>query len=172
MSYFVEEREQTLEKQFLAAEQRLNAYICSPLGAENIDVLLANMHRARAYMFFANKALGYTARAPHAYLPMLLCDRIPEERTIAIDFGIQLLERSEILLVFGDHISKGMKNEIRHAAKLGLIIRVFNENVYGEVKKIAEDSGGTKCQVVLDDLHPLFTCSYTSGILAELKEAG
>lgn len=45
------------------------------------------------------------ARAPHAFLPMLLCDGVPSERAIALKFGIELLERSDVLLVCGNRIS-------------------------------------------------------------------
>ena len=46
--------------------------------------MLRNMHSARAYMYYAMEKMGYAARAPHAYLPMLLCDRVPSERAIAL----------------------------------------------------------------------------------------
>ena len=76
------------------------------------------MRTARAYMFYALKKMGMCARAPHAFLPMLLCDKVPSERAIALKFGIELLERSDVLLVCGNRISNGMKSEIANAAML------------------------------------------------------
>ncbi len=51
------------------------------------------MH-GKEYMHYAAKEMGLAARAPHAYLPMLLCDRIPNERALALQFGLRLLEEA------------------------------------------------------------------------------
>lgn len=106
--------EQELMYQFITEDKcRKKAYVCSPFSADSKNGMLQNMRTARAYMFYALKNLNVNARAPHAYLPMLLCDNVPNERAIALKFGIELLERSDVLLVCGNRISNGMKNEIR-----------------------------------------------------------
>ena len=89
---FTENWEQRLEMQFLKNGRcRKRAYICSPLSAEKDVDFLRNMHSARAYMYYAFEKMEMYARAPHAYLPMLLCDRIPSERDLALNFGLSLL---------------------------------------------------------------------------------
>lgn len=120
--------EQELMYQFITEDKcRKKAYVCSPYSAENNEGMLQNMRTARAYMFYALKKMGMCARAPHAFLPMLLCDSVPSERAIALKFGIELLERSDVLLVCSNRISNGMKSEIANAAMLRMPIIVFDE---------------------------------------------
>ena len=95
--------QQELMYQFLVEDKcKKKAYVCSPYSAENNEGMLQNMRTARAYMFYALKKMGMCARAPHAFLPMLLCDSVPSERAIALKFGLELLERSDVLLVCGN----------------------------------------------------------------------
>ena len=98
--------------------------------------------------------LGYLARAPHAYLPMLLCDHVAAERALALQFGLQLLEQSEVLLICGGRISRGMKGEIHHAAQLGIPIIVYCEDLYLDVRKLATRAGADKKLVAMDETHP------------------
>ena len=108
--------EQKLEQQFLKPNRhRKKVYICSPYSDSDPNVQLDNMRRASLYMLYANEHMGYLARAPHAYLPMLVCDKLPAERAMALRFGLELLVQSELLLVCGTVLSKGMKGEITHA---------------------------------------------------------
>ena len=140
---FTENWEQRLETQFLKNDRcRKRAYICSPLSAEAEDDFLRNMHAARAYMYYA--------RAPHAYLPMLLCDRLPSERALALSFGLSLLESSEVILICGNRLSSGMKGEIAHAALFQMPMVVFDEGLYHEVQKENTKHGGNKRCLQLD----------------------
>ena len=110
-----------LEAQFLNENKyRRRAYICSPLRAEQNREIMLNMRAARAYMFYAAVRLGFLARAPHAYLPMLLCDANKNERRLALEFGLELLGISDVMLVCGDHISEGMAGEMLYRAGLAL----------------------------------------------------
>lgn len=85
--------QQELMYQFLVEDKcKKKAYVCSPYSAENNEGMLQNMRTARAYMFYALKKMGMCARAPHAFLPMLLCDSVPSERAIALKFGIEFLK--------------------------------------------------------------------------------
>ncbi|MDE6852137.1 MAG: hypothetical protein K2J67_06565 [Lachnospiraceae bacterium] len=151
-------RELYLEHQFIKQEdQRTRAYICSPLSAKTEEEFLENMHRARAYMHYATKEMGMAARAPHAYLPMLLCDRIPNERALALQFGLRLLEESDILLVCGDRISLGMQGEILHAISIRERILTFSYPVYKKVCEYMIQENGDMELVEVDESHLFMT---------------
>ena len=152
------EIEQFLEHQFInKEEQRAKAYICSPLSAGSDKEFLENMHRARAYMHYAAKEMGLAARAPHAYLPMMLCDRMPNERALALQFGLRLLEESDILLVCGDRISLGMQGEILHAISIKSRIYTFSHLMYLKVCEYVRKENGGPELVVVDESHPFMT---------------
>ena len=95
-------------------------YVCSPLTAESRAAMLANAAKANTYMVLAEREFGGKAVAPHAYLPYLLDDRIPEERSLALEFGLKLLRLCDRIVVFGEVISDGMQGEIVYAEKLGI----------------------------------------------------
>ena len=139
----LQEMESKLAKQFLNREDtRLRAYICSPLSADTDEGVLNNMYQARQYMFYASENLDMAARAPHAYLPMLLCDRIPVERAMALRFDMELLEESDIVLVCGEKISGGMKEEIIHAVHIKARIMTFSHTMYMKVLGIVRSEHG------------------------------
>lgn len=152
------EIEQFLAYQFMDQDdQRKRAYICSPLSAKTDEEFVKNMHRAREYMHYAAKEMGLAARAPHAYLPMLLCDRIPNERALALQFGLRLLEESDILLVCGDRISLGMQGEILHAISIKLPIITFSHLMYLKVCEYMKKENGDLELVGIDENHPFMT---------------
>ena len=143
-----------LEEQFLKPEKtRKKVYICSPYSDPDPEKQLENMRRARLYMLYANEHMGYLARAPHAYLPMLICDGIPAERAMALRFGLELLEESDLLLVCGTVLSKGMKGEITHAAKLGIPILIFDDELYIQSMNLVTKAGANKHLVTLNRKH-------------------
>lgn len=132
---FKDNWEQHMEIQFIREEAgRKRAYICSPLSAEDDQGFLCNMHTARAYMYYAYEHMGMLAAAPHAYLPMLLCDRNQSDRQLAIDFGLSLMKNCHVILVCGSRISNGMWGELENAVSLGIPITVFNEEVYEKLQ--------------------------------------
>ena len=148
---FTENWEQRLEMQFLKNDRcRRRAYVCSPLNVEDDAGFLRNMHTARAYMYYASEKMGMYARAPHAYLPMLLCDKLPSERALALSFGLSLLENSEVILICGNRLSSGMKGEIAYAVLFQMPMMVFDEGLYHEVQKEITKHGGNKRFVQLD----------------------
>lgn len=152
--------ENHLNEQMLTYNRcKKKAYVCSPLGASTKEQVLQNMQDAKAYMYYASEKLGCVARAPHAYLPALLCDKVPAERALALEFGLKLLEQCEILLVCGDTISDGMLSEIIKAAKLNMDILVFDDDIYIQTKKIVTANGGNKSIVSIDRNHPLLACN-------------
>ncbi len=122
-------------------------------SSQDCMAIVLDMRTARAYMFYALKQMGMCARAPHAFLPMLLCDGVPSERAIALKFGIELLERSDVLLVCGNRISNGMKSEIANAAMLRMPIIVFDDMLYLEVQKLVTQKNGDKKTVKLESNH-------------------
>ena len=143
-----------LERQFQKPDRtKKKVYICSPFSDPDPDKQRDNMRRARLYMLYANEHMGYLARAPHAYLPMLVCDRIPAERVMALRFGLELLEMSDMLLVCGTELSKGMKGEISHAVKLGIPIMTFDDDLYIQVRKLVTKTGASKHLVSMDRNH-------------------
>lgn len=149
-----EGNEKLLEHQFQKPDRtRKKAYICSPFHDPVVEKQRDNMLRARLYMLYANEHMGYLARAPHAYLPMLVCDRIPAERAMALRFGLELLELSDVMLVCGTELSKGMRDEITHAAKLGIPIVTFDEDLHIEVRKLVTKAGASKHLASMDREH-------------------
>ena len=157
---FTQGWEARLNEQMLTYNRcKKKAYICSPLGATKKEQVLVNMRDAKAYMYYASETLGCVARAPHAYLPALLCDKIPAERALALEFGLKLLEQCEILLVCGERISDGMLSEIIRSTKLNMDILVFDNDVYIQTKKIVTANGGDKSIVSLDINHPILACN-------------
>ena len=143
--------DQKLEQQFLKPNRhQKKAYVCSPYSNPDLEVQLDNMSRARLYMLYANEHMGYLARAPHAYLPMLVCDGIPTERAMALRFGLELLERSDLLLVCGTTLSKGMKGEITHAAKLGIPIIWYHTDAHPDYHMPSDHAERLNWEKVVD----------------------
>ena len=95
-------------------------YVCSPLSAPTRAERLANAAKAMTYMVLAEKEFGGRAVAPHAYLPYLLDDSVPEQRKLAMDFGLKLLAMCSRLVVFGGRLSAGMEVEIKAALRNGI----------------------------------------------------
>ena len=121
--------DQKLEFQFQKPDRaRKKVYICSPFSDTDPVKQLDNMRRARLYMLYAYEHMGYLARAPHAYLPMLVC---------------------------GTDLTKGMRGEITHAAKLGIPIIAFDDDLYVQTRKLVTQSGAQKQLVKLDRNHPV-----------------
>ena len=165
--------ERELDCQFLIPDRcREKAYICSPLSADQDGQMLENMRTARAYMFYAMKKMNLAARAPHAYLPMLLCDRIPAERVLGLQFGLRLLESCDRMLVCGNRISRGMRGEIEKAAGFGVPITVFDEALLYKVQKIVTQSDGEKNSVRLDRENPAMASGNPISFLERQNHGG
>lgn len=151
---FIGNWEEELELQFFAENPMLkSAYICSPLHANSPAEFLYNLHAARAYMFYANRRMGCQAKAPHAYLPLLLCDKNPEERNLAMQFGLELLKRCQIVLVCGNRLTPGMRAEIIEAAIRRKKIVVFDEKLFCDVKQTLREANKNSRLAVLDTTH-------------------
>lgn len=116
-------------------------YICSPLSAPTEEGIRQNMLMARHYMELVGTQFGCRAMAPHAYLPELLDDRNPEERSLGLEFGMALLELCDGIIVCGRKISNGMTAEIRKAVQAGLLVYFLME-VPGGIYLISWQEGG------------------------------
>lgn len=143
-SYFSPGWELELEEHNLTSGKLEKVYICSPLGAETVPEIRANMHYAREFMCYATKLFECVAVAPHAYLPVLLNDTVADERYLGLKFGIELLSMCSHIFVCGSRISTGMAAEIKYAAKKAIRIHVFNEDAAEKVKELCE---GTNARI-------------------------
>ena len=99
-------------------------YVCSPLSAPSPEGIEINMRKARQYMQETAAHYGCRAIAPHAYLPQLLNDRVPEERALALSFGHSLLSTCDGVVICGNTISKGMAQEIAYAASVEMPVLI------------------------------------------------
>ena len=111
-------------------EKKDLVYICSPLSAPSQEEIRKNMVNASYYRWFVAVEFGGRPIAPHSFLPEFLDDHIPEERQIALEFGLSVLKLCKALVVCGDVISSGMAGEIRTAVTLG--IKVYRLSFEGE----------------------------------------
>lgn len=96
------------------------AYICSPLSAPTKEGVSHNMEMAKFYLL-RMKALYYCRTfAPHAHLPLMLDDSIPDERQAALNIGRELMKLCDVIIICGRHISSGMKEEIKEAFQMDM----------------------------------------------------
>ena len=158
-----------LETQYLYISQATSgygrAYICSPCTAGTAKGVQRNVQAARFYMWYAFENMEVIARAPHAYLPILLSDKLPAERALALRFGLELLEQSDMVFVCGKLLSTGMKGEIIRAAELSIPIIVYDAELYLKVRKLVTRYGGDKAQVKLHN-EPCYLSLTAEEILA------
>ena len=99
---------------------------------------MVNAQRARTYMTMCEREFGCRAVAPHAYLPYLLDDSNPEERALALSFGASLLALCDRLVIYGDRISSGMKEEIRRGCRTSSV-RYLMERITNDRKNRCEN---------------------------------
>lgn len=97
-------------------------YVCSPLSAPTAEGIRENMKNAAHYARITAQVFHCRAIAPHSFLPRFLDDRIPEERELALSFGLSVLRLCKAMVICGNHISRGMKQEIRLARELNIPI--------------------------------------------------
>ena len=103
-------------------------YICSPLGGD----VSANLERAKQYARYVFSC-GAAPVVPHFYA-LVLEDGHPEERQLGMPAGGSLLWLCDELWIFGDHVSAGMREEIRFCQNLGLKIRTITEKQFASGK--------------------------------------
>lgn len=103
-------------------------YVCSPFRADT----KAEKKRNREYAKWLTRQVllnGDSPITPHLYMTKCLDDDIPDERSLGMRAGKELIKRCSLLLVgemYG--ISKGMKEEIEFAEAIKIqIMRVNGE---------------------------------------------
>lgn len=111
-------------------------YICSPLSSPTKEGIQKNMAGAKYYRWYVAVEFGGRTIAPHSFLPEYLDDHIPQERQVALDFGLAVLKICKALVVCGDIISSGMAGEIRKARELG--IKVYRLRITGNKEELRE----------------------------------
>ena len=109
-----------IEAEERKARFRPVVYVCSPFSGNTEK----NAESARRYCRFAVDS-GFVPFAPHLLFPQFMNDAVSEERELSLFMGIVMLTKCAELWVFGDHISKGMAQEIRKAEARNMLIRYF-----------------------------------------------
>lgn len=145
---------------FHANPLKETAYICSPLKADDPKQYLQNLYAARAYMYYVKTQIGYLARAPHGYLPLLLDDFDPRQRSLALQFGKALLEASDVVLICGNRLSKGMESELKCAAAGKKKILVYDKGLYCRVESILQNDGLSSSPPAFVEGHPVLAHPY------------
>ena len=103
----------------------MKVYVCSPLKAYGYNTTTYNILKAKEYCRFVAMETGNIPIAPHIYCTEFLHDDIPDERSLGMNMGLELLQSCREIWVFGDHISDGMAKEIELASKLGIPVRFY-----------------------------------------------
>ena len=144
--------QQELMYQLASADRyRKRAYVCSPFAGGHPRAARKEPAHGKSVYVLRNEENEHERRcASCVYAAMLLCDEIPAERAIALRFGLEILEQSDVMLVCGNRLSNGMRGEIVQAALLRMPITVFDEGLYLEVQKLVTQNNGDKKSVKLD----------------------
>ena len=117
--------------------QGKKAYICSPLSAPNPEGVQHNMELAKYYLMQMKRLHHCRTFASHAHLPLMLDDRIPEERETAMQIGALMLDLCEVLIICGSCISEGMRREIQTAFEKGKDVYWYDSKMKpGELMKV------------------------------------
>ena len=103
------------------------AYGCSPFGHNPLTGQVATADEMAAHTALAQQLAraiwedGYLPIVPHLYAPQFLDDHEPAERAYAIQWGLELLGRCEVLYVY-DAVppTSGMQYEIAWAREHGI----------------------------------------------------
>ena len=66
---------------------------------------------------------GTMPLAPHLYFPQFLDDDCPKDRATGLRLGLEWVELSDELWVFGNRVSDCMAAEIARAKKMGIPVR-------------------------------------------------
>ena len=78
-----------------------------------------DLKRAALYCRAVYEA-GFAPICPLLYLPLFINSAIPAEHKSGIDIGRDLLRRSRVLVVCGDHIDEDVKSDIAVAERLSI----------------------------------------------------
>ncbi len=104
------------------ADERMKkkVYICAPLGGN----VKENLGNAILYTKYALKQ-GVAPVTTHFYA-LCLDDNNPQDRALGMSAGMSLLWFCDEMWVFGDEITKGMKEEIKFCENLRIPVKRFS----------------------------------------------
>ena len=99
-------------------------FVCSPYRSDDPQEKAHNIEIAKAIckIVAGNGDIPY---APHLLCPQFLDDEDANERITGINIGLQMLTKCDYLLVVGERVSEGMRNEIEYASRRGIEIRWY-----------------------------------------------
>lgn len=100
-------------------------YVCSPCRGNppySDEKRQNNLKKAAEYSLRVVHK-GHTPITPHLLFTQFLDDTIETERNAAINMGLELLDLCSEVWVFGQEITEGMQNEIKHADLNGKPVR-------------------------------------------------
>ena len=98
------------------------AYVCAPLAGD----LKKNISNAKKFGKFLFDR-GMAPVIPHINAE-ILCDDIPFERELGMRADRELLFKCDELWVFGDTMTKGMKEEIHFAKMINMKIKYISNS--------------------------------------------
>lgn len=99
-------------------------YGCSPFAAPSPEQLAQHIRwaRALAQQIWVD---GFWPILPHLYAPQFLDDTKPADRAIGLQWGLDLLERCQMLYVCDVTPSAGMRRELERAEALDLPMQLW-----------------------------------------------
>ena len=96
-------------------------FVCSPYRGD----IETNTKLARRYCRYAvNK--GFIPIAPHLLFPQFMDDNDSEERKLAIEMNLEILQKCSEIWVFGREITIGMWQETKKAQELDIPVRYIS----------------------------------------------
>lgn len=123
-------------------------YICHPLGCdipgnvEHVTIICGRILEAVLEAKLATRpitfpstgeleSIAYVPMAPHLLLPTFLDDTKVDERNLAMDWCLAMLDRCDEIWVIGKHVSTGMQEEIERALDREKVIRWLDARDFG-----------------------------------------
>ena len=111
-------------------------YICSPFRGDPQK----NAELARTYCRVISTLYPHTIPiAPHIYLTQFLDDDDPKQREAGLAMGRAILATCQVVLVFGQIVSEGMRAELKEAARLGIPVYNGAGATYGEIVELSAE---------------------------------
>ena len=96
-------------------------YICSSYASKGS--IPENVERAKKYSRMAIEKMCIPV-TPHIYFTQFMDDKVPIERQIALNIGLELIKECDELWMFGE-AAGGMIPEIELAKELKIPVRTF-----------------------------------------------
>ena len=136
--------------QFAHAER---VYICAPLSLKTREKIFNTVCVASEYAKYIKTRMQYFAVSVHSYLPAFLNDKILTQREQMRALRMQILGQCDIVMVCGERVDRGMKQDILCALKQNKRIVVFTPEVFKIVMKLVQISGVTAFDLRYDEQH-------------------